>query len=334
MKFDFCIGNPPYQENNSGTSKYAPSVFNDFMDVAYSISDKVELITPAKFLFDAGTTPKDWNEKMLSDEHFKVLDYYSDSSEVFPKPVEIKGGVAIHYRDTTKFFGKIGNFSIYPEVNSILNKMQNILEKNNLGTIINVCSKFDVNMLGKDFPQYVNHERRMSSNILAFDCFSSDKNDDTIGIYGVINNQRMCKYISTKYVDMTASNIRKYKVCLPKAEGNGQFGEIVTNPFISEPNTGYTHTFYGIGTFDTESEALNAIKYVKTKFARALLSVLKVTQNVNANTWAKVPLQDFTSNSDIDWNKSISDIDKQLYKKYGLSDDEINFIETHVKEMN
>ena len=72
---------------------------------------------------------------------------------------------------------------------------------------------------------------------------------------------------------------------------------------------------------------------ILTKFARALLSVLKVTQNGNKPVWRMIPLQDFTQNSDIDWSKSIAEIDRQLYKKYGLTPDEIKFIETHVKEM-
>ena len=75
------------------------------------------------------------------------------------------------------------------------------------------------------------------------------------------------------------------------------------------------------------------MKYVKSKFARVLLGVLKITQDNNPEKWSKVPVQDFTSNSDIDWSKSISEIDQQLYRKYGLSEDEINFIETKVQEM-
>ena len=76
------------------------------------------------------------------------------------------------------------------------------------------------------------------------------------------------------------------------------------------------------------------MKYIKTKFARAMLGILKVTQNNDKSTWKCVPLQDFTANSDIDWTKSIPEIDQQLYKKYGLSEEEIDFIETHVKEMD
>src|SRR5699024_10673454 len=120
---------------------------------------------------------------------------------------------------------------------------------------------------------------------------------------------------------------------LPKSNGSGALGERLSTPLIGEPLIGYTRTFLGIGAFDNINEAKAAMKYVKSKFARALLGVLKITQDNNPEKWSKVPVQDFTSNSDIDWSKSISEIDQQLYRKYGLSEDEINFIETKVQEM-
>ena len=75
------------------------------------------------------------------------------------------------------------------------------------------------------------------------------------------------------------------------------------------------------------------LKYLKSKFCRAMLSVLKVTQMNNKDVWKYVPLQDFTPTSDIDWSQSIPEIDQQLYAKYGLDESEIAFIESHVKEM-
>ncbi len=85
MKFDFCIGNPPYQDNTLGdNANFAPPVYNKFMDASYEITDKVELIHPARFLFNVGSTPKEWNQKILNDSHFKVLYYEQDSSKVFP----------------------------------------------------------------------------------------------------------------------------------------------------------------------------------------------------------------------------------------------------------
>ena len=96
---------------------------------------------------------------------------------------------------------------------------------------------------------------------------------------------------------------------------------------------GYTQSFIGIGAFDTKEEAEAAMKYVKSKFARTMLGILKITQDNNRETWRLVPLQDFTVNSDIDWSQSVAGIDRQLYAIYGLDEREIEFIETHVKEM-
>ena len=121
---------------------------------------------------------------------------------------------------------------------------------------------------------------------------------------------------------------------LPSSNGSGSFGEIISSPFVGKPKEGYTETFVTFGKFRTSTEANNCLKYIKTKFARAMLNTKKVTQgNKNAKVWTNVPMQDFTENSDIDWSVSIAQIDKQLYKKYKLDEEEINFIESKVKEM-
>ncbi len=90
----------------------------------------------------------------------------------------------------------------------------------------------------------------------------------------------------------------------------------------------------GIGACDEIDDAKAIMKYIKTKFARTLLGILKITQHNTPERWAYVPLQNFTSDSDIDWSQPVADVDKQLYAKYGLDEDEISFIESHVKEMN
>lgn len=131
----------------------------------------------------------------------------------------------------------------------------------------------------------------------------------------------------------TVSNLDKYKIFLPKANGIGVLGEVLSAPILCEPMIGATETFLSIGAFEQKNEAEAALKYIKTKFARALLGVLKTTQDITPEKWKCVPLQDFTSSSGINWSVPIPDIDKQLYKKYNLSDEEINFIETKVKEM-
>ena len=108
---------------------------------------------------------------------------------------------------------------------------------------------------------------------------------------------------------------------------------MLSTPLIGAPLIGATETFLSIGEFATEGEAANCLKYVKSKFARAMLGVLKITQHNTREKWKYVPMQDFSPSSDIDWSQSIADIDQQLYAKYGLSAEEIAFIESHVKEM-
>ena len=103
---------------------------------------------------------------------------------------------------------------------------------------------------------------------------------------------------------------------------------------VGKPLVGNTQTFISVGNFKTENEANAAIKYIKTKFARVMLGILKITQDNTASRWRLVPMQDFTSNSDIDWSKSVPEIDQQLYRKYGLSEDEVNFIESKVQAMD
>lgn len=125
---------------------------------------------------------------------------------------------------------------------------------------------------------------------------------------------------------------------MPSANGaSGTIGEqparIISKPVLGEPYEGITQTFISIGAFESEFEAQAALKYVKSKFTRTLLGILKITQHNSGPKWKYVPLQDFTQESDIDWSKSIPEIDQQLYKKYGLDEKEIQFIESHVKEM-
>lgn len=129
-------------------------------------------------------------------------------------------------------------------------------------------------------------------------------------------------------------NLDKWKVFLPGSNGTGALGETLSSPVIGKPGIGHNQTFISFGFFDDEYQAESLLKYLKTKFSRAMLSIMKTTQhNKTKDVWSKVPLQDFTSTSDIDWSKSIPEIDQQLYAKYGLDQHEIDFIETRVKEM-
>ncbi len=343
MKFDFVIGNPPYQEDveDSDNKTFRPPIYNLFLDASYEISDRVELIHPARFLFNAGQTPKAWNEKMLNDPHLKVIYYEPDGSKIFNN-TEIKGGIVITYHDKTKEFGAIQVFTKFPELNSILHRALATGSNNSLTEIMSNQNRFDLESLYAVYPKYKliigsdGKDRRFRNNIFEkIDLFSDEKkNDDDIAVLGVVKNKRIWKYFPKSFVDMSHYNIGKWKVLVGAASGAGVFGETISQPIIIEPMQGYTQTYIGVGAFETRQEAENAEKYIKTKFTRTMLGILKITQHNDIGTWRLIPLQDFTPDSDIDWSKSIPEIDKQLYAKYGLTDDEITFIETHVKEMS
>ena len=206
--------------------------------------------------------------------------------------------------------------------------------------------RFNLEALYAEYPQFESvigsegRDKRFRNNIFEkIPLFTVEKtNDDDIPVIGVINGKREWRYIPQKFVDTTHESLWKYKVILSAANGaSGMLGEesarITTVPFLGEPGVGYTQTFISIGAFKTKQEAIALLKYAKSKFARTLLGILKVTQDNKKPVWKLVPIQDFTSASDINWSKSISEIDQQLYMKYGLDEKEIQFIETHVKEM-
>lgn len=343
--FDYVIGNPPYNEDfeNSGDNgNFAKPVYNYFMDATYGIADKVELIHPARFLFNAGSTPKAWNSKMLNDEHFKILNYEANSKNVFSN-TDIKGGVAISYRDAEKNYGAIGTFTAFEELNSILKKASS-LSKTFLNGIISGRGVYKLSDNALDeHPEIVEiqsagHKKDVGAGAfkkLASIVFFEEKPIDEheyVRYLGLISNKRIYYWGRKDYLDVPES-FYKYKVFIPKANGSGALGEVLSSPLIGEPLIGATETFLSIGSFDTFEEANNCLKYLQSKFARVMLGILKITQDNTKEKWRYVPLQDFTSNSDIDWSKSIHEIDLQLYRKYGLDEKEIEFIESHVKEM-
>lgn len=346
MKFDAIVGNPPYQIMATGDANGSDPIYHLFIDAACKLGEKVSFIHPARFLFNAGKTPKDWNEKMLNDEHYKVVQYWANSGDVFPT-VDIKGGVAVTYWDKNKSFEKIGTFVAYDELRTILEKVKT----KDFVTFSDLVYGRDLyrltDKLYEENPwaenrQSKGHKYDIGSNV--FDTFpelffEEKPNDDYdyAKIFGREKNNRILKWIKKSYVKVP-DNFDSYKVFIPKANGTGAIGEvlstpIVGEPIVGEPIVGSTTTFLSVGKFNTQDEAENCMKYIKTKFARAMLGTLKVTQDNPRETWLNVPLQDFTANSDIDWSKSIPEIDKQLYGKYGLSAEEISFIESKVREM-
>jgi len=278
---------------------------------------------------------------MLDDEHFKVVDYFAKSTDVFPN-VDIKGGVTITMRNVKEDYGKIGTYTVYDELNTILGKVLKT-SKDYLSTVVYSKSSYSFTpLMYQENPELAGRLTKGNENIIDASIFAkmpelfveeNQAGSDRIGILGRENNARVMKYIKQKYIS-PAQNFDMFKVFITGANGSGEFGETLSYPLVAKPRVGHTQTFMSIGGFSTEFEANACLKYLKTKFSRCLLGTLKVTQNNNKDVWANVPLQNFSPISDIDWTLSVSGIDQLLYKKYKLNDEEQAFIENMVKPMD
>ena len=337
VKINAIVGNPPYQEEGESTRK-AP-IYHLFYDIAFQLSDIVSLITPGRFLFKVGQTPSEWMDKMLSDTHFKVVDYFQKSNEVFPS-VDIKGGVAIGLRDKNANFGAIEFFSEYPQLVSIMNKVK--VHKNIVHNLFSeIVSSQGIYRFSEyalnNIPRIIEVQGKGTAAKITSNAFEnlpeifveSEQEIDgkAVQIMGRVKGNREIRWIKAEYLQ-PCEYLDYYNVFVPEANGTGAIGEVLSTPVI-----GHTDTFLSIGKFASAQEASACLKYVKSKFARCLLGTLKATQHNPKDTWANVPMQDFTEKSDIDWSKSVDEIDAQLYKKYNLSDEEIDFIDTMIKPM-
>lgn len=338
MKFDAVVGNPPYQEETDATRK--PPIYNYFYDMAFELAPIATLVTPARFLFDAGQTPKEWNRKMLGDNHFKVIHYFENSKDVFDT-VDIKGGVAITYRDRNSDFGPINIFTPNKTLDRILKKVVQSEAFVSLSDYISSRGNYRfTDLFFKDFPDALKQLEKGTGNMITSNVFdvmpyafhSEVSNQENHKIVGRSNNIRMVKSIEKKYVQKSKF-IDKFNVLFPKSSGRGLFGEKIASGNIVEPGTIATDTYISIGMFDNKNCAEKFCKYMKTKFFRTMLGIKKATQDNAKTVWEYVPYFDFNSEV-IDCNVSIAEIDRQLYDKYSLTKDEIDFIEKNVTSMD
>ncbi len=347
--FDGVVGNPPYQSEGTGTSNFATPVYNLFLDAAYNerLTRHASLIHPARCLFNAGAKSGDFIEKFLANEHVRVVEYFIKSQDVFPTS-DIKGGVVITEFDATQTFEPIGLFIPFDELISIHQKA--VLDNPDFKPLNEIIYSQTAYRLTKKFhkdnPDAVaaiskGHANDFSTVLmkrfsrLFFDA-KPDDGHDYIQVYGFVNGYRLCKWFRSDWVTHPAP-LEKFTVLVPKANGTGALGEVIPtplvgSPLVGSPLVGSTETFISVGAFDTRAEALACVAYIKSKFCRAMLGILKVTQDATPEKWAMVPMQDFNpATSDINWS---GNVDAQLYRKYHLTEEEIAFIESKVKAMD
>lgn len=341
MKFDAVVGNPPYQESigSETNDSLSSQLFPWFMKGAISLKAQyVSLITPARWF--AGEAQDKSFVKLRTfireNNHIEKIFYYKNEREVFPD-VEIKGGI--------DYFLYNESFMSDLEFTTIINNEKRC-ERRPLfieGLDVIIADSKSVIIIKK----VLNH-----SDFTSLTTITTGRNP-----FGIIGKDEVVKAVSVEnYSDglcelrckgnlirwIEKNKIRKnielftkkYKVFISKSAGNPNSDfKVIGFPYVGGLNSACTDSLITIGAFDTEEAAVNCRKYVLTKFLRYLVSTLKNSQNVTQIVYGYVPLQNFTESSDIDWSKSVAEIDQQLYKKYNLSDEEIAFIESMIKPM-
>ena len=329
MKFGAVVGNPPYQVMDGGAGVSAKPVYNVFVELAKSLTPKnISMIMPAKWYTD-GKGLGIFRETMLNDKRISKLVDFTDSRDCFEN-VDIAGGVCYFlwtkdYQGLCEFVSKhqgqstTANRELSSE-DSFIRHMEAVAI---VGKVKSTTSAFYNTRVSTQKPF------GLRTYVMPLE------NGDIILKY----NKGKGPYQSS-LITIGKEMISQWKVtisCLT-AEHAGQTDKegrkkILSSLDILEPNEICTETYLVVDAFDTKEEAMHLYSYLQSRFVRFLISQLASTQHLSKDKFAYVPIQDFTSSSEINWNASVADIDQQLYRKYGLSADEIAFIEKMIKPM-
>ena len=322
MKFDVIISNPPYQLSNGGNNASATPIYQFFVEKAQKLNPRyLTMIIPSRW-FSGGKGLDSFRDNMINDTRIRVLHDFLNASDCFGTGVEIKGGVCYFLWDrddkgvcsvnthshegiisNAKRYLKIGDNDVFIRRNeavSILEKVQKEAEPS--------------------FSEIVS-SRKPFGLPTNFSGHAEKRNGDF-----VLLQRGNSAYISETEVCKNADWIEKYKIFLTKAYNAGDEypHQILNKPLLGKPGTCCTETYIVIGPFDNKAEAKNAMSYISTKFFRFLVSVRKISQDATQKVYQFVPMQDFSK----PWT------DAELYAKYGLTDEEVAFIESMIKPMD
>ena len=332
MTFNAIVGNPPYQVMDGGGAGYsALPVYQDFVNISRVINPQfMSLIIPARW-YAGGKGLDNFRYTMLQDRRINLLFDFTESKDCFPS-ADIAGGIC-YFLWNRKYKGKcivtsvsnnernsnlrdLGEFSTFIRQSEAISIVHKIIDETiiTLDNIVYSRKPFglDNNFVGKQKPY-----------------------DHCITVYG----SQGISYADKDVVSQNTELIDNWKVIASKASAQGGRADkdgkrkVIPKIEVLTPNVVCTESYLLLSSFNNEDSANNLCKYVKSKFFRFLLSLKVITQNISKDCFRFVPLQDFTSNSDIDWSRSIGEIDAQLYEKYGLERDEIDFIERMIKPM-
>ena len=342
VTFELIVGNPPYQENDGGgVGSSALPVYNYFVETAINLTPKyISMIMPARW-FTGGRGLDNFRDKMLNDKRIQVLHDFLHTNQVFTD-VEIKGGICyflwnIKWIENCKIYSHKSNHEIsFIERPLLENDVSTFIRNNEMISIIRkikALNELSISEIVSANDPFGFDMREDNSYKRIKPSYSNIQTKDSIAFYYNGWRKEGIGYMNIDQIRKGSELIFKPKVFIPKAWGTGKPETDWLNPFIPEEKSCCTETYLVVGSFENYEMANNFIAYSQTRFFHAMVSVVKITQNTMQGAYKFVPLQDFTDKSDIDWNKSVAEIDKQLYNKYELTDEEIAFIEKMIKPM-
>ena len=320
MKFDVIVGNPPYQLSDGGAGVSASPLYQKFVEQAIKLKPRyLSMIIPSRW-FAGGKGLDEFREQMLNDSRMSQIVDYFDSNECFPG-VDISGGVCYFLWDK-EYSGDCIVTSIRNGNKSVLKRpllefnSKTLIRFNEAIPIVRKIQKFKE----LSFDKIVSSRKPFgfATNVV----INEKKGENDVEIYAYPKKG----YISKEKIIKNRDWIDKYKILLAKAYGErGSFPYMMlSKPFIALNNTCCSETYIVIGPYDSINETENTLSYIKTKFFRFLILLKKNTQDATKQVYSFVPMQDFSE----PWT------DEKLYKKYGLTADEIAFIESMIRPMD
>lgn len=327
VKIKAIVGNPPYQVMDGGAGVSAKPVYNLFVDAAKALKPSyISMIMPSRW-FAGGKGLDSFRETMLQDTHLACIYDFVNAKDCFPN-ASIGGGVNYILWDSTHngdcLITTIQGNSRQSESRP-LNEFSVFIRYNEAIHIVKKCKS------DSSFASLVNSRNPfgLSSNIRGHHS----------GDIKLISSQGD-SWLPATSIPSTHPLLNKYKILMSKVtaehagepDKNGQF-KIVSRTEVIGPQTVCTDSYLIIGESADHKIVENEFKYISTRFARFLLMLAVSSINLSSDKFQFIPLQNFSDTSDIDWSKSIAEIDAQLYAKYNLSDEEIKFIESMIKPM-